>query len=399
MKKLLTVFFVLIMTLSLTACGTTSSAGGSGTGASGKAGNSEIVIGDLQDTSGPTSVWGKAINQGIEMAVAKINQDGGVLGKKLRVIEYDEQANVQDAINAYNRLTMSDKVSAIIGPPFANIGIALAPISEQKKVPMIGGFIDDRATTKPDGTPYKYMFLMQPSASQQAVIMASYAMDKLNLKKFAVLYNQANAYSVSLSKPFEDYVKSHGGQIIDEEVYKATDKDYSTQLAKIKASGAEAIYAPDYIQELTLIAQQARSLGITEPIIAGLDAAPPFASMAGSASNNVIFPNNFSYDEPQLQDVYKAYQAKYNEQPLNKVFIGYDSVLLVAQAIKNANSTDPEKIAEAMANLKDVQGTTGKISISPKTHRPYGLSMVMFEIQNGKYVPKGRYLAQELQNQ
>jgi len=118
--------------------------------------------------------------------------------------------------------------------------------------------------------------------------------------------------------------------------------------------------------------------------------------LAGDAANKVLFPNNFAPDEPQLQEVYNAYKDKHGEEPLNKVFIGYDSMLLIAQALKESGSADPQAVAEALANIKELEGTTGTISISPDTHRPYGLSMVMFQIEDGKYVAKERYLTEGL---
>lgn len=404
MKKILALFMTLILLISLTACSATNNSSTNSTSTeqnnkqtSSTSSINEIVIGSLQDISGPTSVNGKAVDEGVQFAADAINKQGGVNGMKIRVVHYDTKGDVQEAINAYNRLSTQDKATAIVGPPVANIGIALAPISDTNKVPIVGGYMDLRATQKDNGKgkPYTYMFRIQPSAPEQAQIMASYAMDELHLKKFAVFYNQANAYSVSLVQPFIDYVKSHGGQILDEEVYGTNDKQFKTQLSKIKSTNPDAIYAPNYTQELVLFAQQARSLGITVPFICGLDAAPPFASLAGDAANNVIFPNNISNDEPQLQGVLKEYKDKYGTEPINKFYLGYDSVSLIVQAIKDANSTDPIKVAEALAHVKNLQGLTGNITISPDTHGPIGLSMVMFEIQNGQYVAKKRYSVQD----
>jgi branched-chain amino acid transport system substrate-binding protein len=404
MKKILALFMTLVLLISLTACSATNNSSTNSTSAeqnnkqtSSTSSTNEIVIGSLQDISGPTSVNGKAVDEGVQFAADAINKQGGVNGMKIRVVHYDTKGDVQEAINAYNRLSTQDKATAIVGPPVANIGIALAPISDTNKVPIVGGYMDLRATQKDNGKgkPYTYMFRIQPSAPEQAQIMASYAMDELHLKKFAVFYNQANAYSVSLVQPFIDYVKSHGGQILDEEVYGTNDKQFKTQLSKIKSTNPDAIYAPNYTQELVLFAQQARSLGITVPFICGLDAAPPFASLAGDAANNVIFPNNISNDEPQLQGVLKEYKDKYGTEPINKFYLGYDSVSLIVQAIKDANSTDPTKVAEALAHVKNLQGLTGNITISPDTHGPIGLSMVMFEIQNGQYVAKKRYSVQD----
>lgn len=397
MKKLLALLMTGMLLVTMSGCGKTASQPAETKPAEQKAAEpaGEIVIGTLQDTSGKTSVNGKAIVEGVDYAVNMINEKGGVDGKKIRVIHYDTKGDVQEAINAYNRLSTQDKVSAIVGPPVANIGIAIAPVSEEGKTPIIGGYMDLRCTIKGDGSPYKYMFRVQPSAPQQAAIMASYAMEEMKVKKFAVFYNQGNAFSVSLADPFKQYVKDHGGEIVAEEIYGANDKDYKTQLSKIKKSGAEAIYAPNYTQELVLFAQQARALGIEIPFISGLDAAAPFADLAGASANNTVFPNNISNDEPQLQEVIKAYKDKTGKEPMNKFYLGYDSVSLIAEAIKLTASTDPTKVAEGLEQVKDFQAMTGKITISPKTHQPEGLTMVMFEIKDGKYVPMKRYAAQD----
>lgn len=360
-------------------------------------GKGEILIGNLQDMSSTTSVWGKAVTNGAELAIEKLNKGGGLLGSKLRLITYDTRNNVQEAINAYNRLTGQDRVVAVIGPPVSNIGIALAPLAKQAKVLILGSFIDERATTnEATGKPWGYNFLMQPSSVQQAWIMASYTLEKLKLKKIGVLYDQSNAYAVSLAKPFIDYIKSHGGSIVSVQTYKAGDKDFRTQLSAIRAAGAQTIYLPNYIQDDVLQVQQARSMGLEMPIVGGLDFAPPFADLCGEAANDVYFPNNFSFDEPQLKEVWASYRAKYKEDPLNKAFLGYDSTMLIAQAIKNAGGIDTVKIRDMMRQIKNFQGTTGTFGISAKTHRPYGLDMVIMKVEKGKYVTKGRYITAEL---
>jgi branched-chain amino acid transport system substrate-binding protein len=372
MKKLVLSFMVLVLVFLVTACGQGNSAKdkSQADGGENQASSSEvIVIGNLQDLSSTTSVWGKMVTNGAQLAIDKINKEGGINGKKLKLVTYDTKNDVQEAINAYNRLATQDKAVAIIGPPVSNIGIALAPVAENTKVAILGSFIDERATTKNDGKPWAYNFLIQPSSVQQAEIVASYTLEKLNLKKVGVLYNQANAYSVSLAKPFIDYIKSHGGQIVSEQMYKTGDKDFKTQLAAIQAAGAETIYIPNYIQEDVLAVQQARQIGINVPITGGLDFAPPFASLAGEAANDIYFPNNIAAEDPQIKEVAEAYKAAYNDEPLNKVFIGYDSILVIADAIKRAGAPDPVKVRDAMEQTKDVKGTTGNISISPNTHR------------------------------
>ena len=392
-KKQLALGLVLLFTLglALTGCG----GGGAKT-------EEFLKIGSIQDMSGTTSVFGNAITRGAELAIEKINAQGGVNGKKLKLITLDTKGDPKEAINAYNRLVDQEKVVAVLGPPISNIGLALAPIANTKKVPVVGSFIDPRVTVGADGKPQAAMFLMQPSSVQYAEIMAGYAVEKLGLKKVGIFYNQSNAYSVSLIKPFKDYAESLGAKVVVEEKYTKDDKDYKTQLAKIKEAGADVLYAPNYTQELIILFKQRKQAGVTVPIVDGLDLAAPFAQNLNDpeAADNAFFANNFSEKEPQLVEVRNAYKAKYNnEEPINKAYLGYDKILIIVDAIKKMNSTKPEDIIKGLEQVKDLQGTTGVITLSPKTHQPVGLSMVISKIEKGKYVEVGRYVPEKHKKQ
>ena len=143
-KKQLALGLVLLFTLglALTGCG----GGGAKT-------EEFLKIGSIQDMSGTTSVFGNAITRGAELAIEKINAQGGVNGKKLKLITLDTKGDPKEAINAYNRLVDQEKVVAVLGPPISNIGLALAPIANTKKVPVVGSFIDPRVTVGADGKP------------------------------------------------------------------------------------------------------------------------------------------------------------------------------------------------------------------------------------------------------
>ncbi|NMC32597.1 MAG: ABC transporter substrate-binding protein [Veillonellaceae bacterium] len=388
-KKQLALGLVLLFTLGLALTG----CGGGGTKA-----EEVLKIGSIQDMSGTTSVFGNAITRGAELAIEKINAQGGVNGKKLKLITLDTKGDPKEAINAYNRLVDQEKVVAVLGPPISNIGLALAPIANAKKVPVVGSFIDPRVTVGADGKPQPAMFLMQPSSVQYAEIMAGYAVEKLGLKKVGIFYNQSNAYSVSLIKPFKDYAESLGAKVVVEEKYTKDDKDYKTQLAKIKEAGADVLYAPNYTQELIILFKQRKQAGVNVPIVDGLDLAAPFAQNLNDpeAADNAFFANNFSEKEPQLVEVRNAYKAKYNnEEPINKAYLGYDKILIIVDAIKKMNSTKPEDIIKGLEQVKNLQGTTGVITLSPKTHQPVGLSMVISKIEKGKYVEVGRYVPEK----
>lgn len=398
MKKVLAILLTVFMIFSLTACGSSSEAPSSIPGedetSSTSKSEGDIIVGCLQDITGVTSTLGKMVEDGAKWAIDEINDDGGINGRKIKLVTYDTKADVQEAINAFTRMCTTDKVSAIIGPPVANISIPIAPISEKHDVPVLQLAIDSRATIKDEGTPYKNMFLFQPSAEQQGAIMANFAVKEQGLKKFGIIYNQSNAYSVSLLEPFKAAVDELGAEIVAEVPYQPNDKDFKTMLSKIINAGADAIYAPNYTQELILIVQQARAIGFDGPMICGLDACPPFPELCGFESDGVIYINNITETEPQIQNIIKKYEEKTGNDATNKFFLGYDVMKIIAKTIEEVGD-DPIAIRDALENLTDFEGLTGDITINPGTHQPKGLEMVMHEIKNQTPIMLKRYAVSE----
>jgi len=229
---------------------------------------------------------------------------------------------------------------------------------------------------------------------QYGEIMASYAVEKLGLKKIAIFYDQSNAYASSLVAPFKAYAQKAGATIVAEEVYSKGDKEFKTQLSKIKDTNADVVFAPNYMQELIITAKQAKQLNMPMPFFGALDYAAPFAKLVNDpeAATNIYFANNYSDSEPQLAEVREAYKAKYKEDPINKVYLGYDKMLVVAEAINKGGAATPDKIIEGLNKISGLQGSTGVITISPETHQPVGLSMVMYKLEKGNYIDLGRYV-------
>jgi len=377
MKKLLALLLAIMVILSFSACSPSSNSGKTAT-------KGDIKIGDLQDITGATSALGKMIQDGAQWAVDDINSNGGINGRKIKLITYDTKGQVQEAINDFNLLCTSDKVSAIIGPPVANIGIAIAPISQKYTVPVLQFALDTRANLQTNGKPYKNMFLLQPSADQQGAIMATYAAKEKGYKRFGIIYNQSNAYSVSLVAAFKKTAAKLDGVTIAAEVpYQATDKDFKTMLGKLTSAHVDAIYAPNYIQELVLITQQARAIGFNGPMIFGLDACPPFASLTGPEANGVIYIDNIKDSEPAIQSIVSAFKTKTGNNATNKFFLGDDVMNILAQTIKKVGD-DPTAVQKSIENLSGYKGYTGTITMDPSNHETKGLSMYIDEVVNQK---------------
>ncbi|NLV58329.1 MAG: ABC transporter substrate-binding protein [Clostridiales bacterium] len=376
MKKVLSLLLMLAMLLSVT---------------SAFAAEETINLGCLQDISGPTSSLGNMVTAGAQWAVDEINAAGGVGGKKINLIVYDTKGDVTEAINAYTRAVSSDNVSAIIGPPVANIALAIAPESENNDVPILGFAIDTKCQVKPDGTPYKNMFAFQPNAIQQATIMARYAM-KNGFKKFGVIYNEGNAYSLSLQAPFIETVTADGGEVAKTVTYTANDKDFKTLLQPIVDAEVDAIFVPNYTQELILIAQQARALGYEGSLICGLDACPPFNTLFGEPCDGIYFINNVDGTEANLQAMIAAVKEKTGVDATNKFFLGYD-VANILKGIFETVGTNPVDVRAAVENVTGYAGLTGNITIDPATHMPKGLEMVMFKYEDVTPIMLERYSA------
>ena len=405
-KKLLSLLLAGAMIFALAACGNdtadaTPTPGGTNTETPGTetpddqnpSAEGEIVIGILQDITGATSSLGQMVEAGANWAVDEINANGGVNGQTIRTITYDTQGDVTEAVNAFTRAVTVDNVSATIGPPVATIALAIAPISEEYDVPVLGFAMDLACTLKDDGTPYKNMFLFQPNADQQAAIMASYAIQN-GFETFGIIYNQSNAYSTSLLPNFRATVEAGGGTIAQEVSYGANDRDFATLLAPIINAGVDAIYVPNYTQELVQITDAARNAGFEGALICGLDACPPFNTIYGADCSNIYFINNVDDTEADLQAMITEVKEATGIDATNKFFLGYDVANILADIIAEVG-TDPAAIAEATANVTNYEGLTGNITIDPDTHMPTGLEMVMFTYEGSTPVMLERYTVQD----
>ncbi len=333
------------------------------------------------------------VEAGVKWAVDEINSKGGVDGKTIKVITYDTKGDVNEAINAFTRAVTSDKVSAIVGPPVANIALAIAPISEQYNVPVLGFALDTKAQVKEDGTPYKNMFAFQPNAVDQGSIMAEYAL-KNGYQKFGAIYNEANAYSTSLLAPFVATVDANGGQVVSKVAYNPNDKDFKTLLGKIVKENVDAIFVPNYTQDLILIAQQARAIGFEGALICGLDACPPFNTLMGEDCDDIYFINNVDPSDEHLQTLIKDVKDKTGIDATNKFFLGYDVAYILADIFSEVGS-DPAAVRDATENITNFPGLTGSITIDPSTHMPTGLEMVMFKYEGTTPIMLERYAANQ----
>lgn len=340
----------------------------------------KIVIGSIQDLTGTASELGKANAWSVEYAVREINKAGGINGRELELHTVDCKNDLNEGINAYRQLVDDHKVVAIIGPPLSNPALGWVEISEEDKVPIVGHFMDEVCTTNPDtGEPYPYMFLAEPSCSIQSFCIAKYAMETLNLSKYATLYNTGNAFAVAHAKPFMEYVKEKGGEIVAEETFTWTDTDYSAQAIKIVQANPEAVFLSDYATQAATAYDALRDAGFEGVIIGANTLALPLPSLVKNPIKDVYFLQNYDMTNPE-EPYYEVFQTHMREEgtdyPQANAGFGWDAMQVLVAAMRAANDpTNGEELRDLIEKTDGVEVLTGTITIDPATHRPNNMGM------------------------
>ena len=341
----------------------------------------DIVVGQFASLTGSEATFGINSSNGVSLALDEINSKGGLLGgRKVKVITEDDQSKPGQPSAAVKKLIASDKAIAIIGEIASSKSLEAAPICQDAKIPMVSpGSTNPAVTEKGD-----YIFRVCFIDPFQGTVMAKFALDNLKAKKVAILTDVKNDYSVGLTKYFKEYFTAHGGTVVVERSFTGggVDKDFRAQLSSIKSVQPDAIFVPGYYTEAGLIAKQARSLGIKVPLLGG-DGwdSPKLTEIGGSAVEGCFFSTHFSAQDtnPKVQDFVKNYTAKYKTAPDGMAPLGYDAMMILGEAITKAGSTDAAKVRDALAQTKDFDGVTGKITIDEK--RNATKSAVVLEVK------------------
>ena len=325
----------------------------------------KIKIGGLAPLTGEVSVYGIAANNGAKLAIKEINAKGGVLGKQIDYIVYDEQGETTQATAAYDKLVKKNKVVALIGDVTSNPTIAVAEKAVADNLPMITPTGTAGKITEAGKNVFRACFI-DPLQGEK---MAAYA-KKLGKTKVAVLYLSSDDYSKGLAEAFENKAKELGMQVVVKEAYNKGDKDFKTQLGKIADAGADALFLPEYYEDIALIAAQAQEKGIKATLLGGDGWDGVIDKMDKSklsALSDAYFCNHYSSEstDKKVQDFIAAYKKEYNTAPNSFAALGYDAAYAMVKAIETAGSTDKQKIVDAMTAL-DYAGVTGQIKFDEK---------------------------------
>jgi branched-chain amino acid transport system substrate-binding protein len=342
----------------------------------------EIVIGSYSSNTGATATFGVFQKNGTDMAIEEINAAGGINGKKIRHINYDNKSDNDETLAVINRLISQDNVVAILGEATSGRSKIGGQVAQQHKVPMLTSSATNPEVTKIGNYIFRACFI-DPF---QGTVMSKFMVDNLKLKKAAVLRDIKNDYSVGLADIFTQKLKEAGGEVVTDVSYQEGDIDFKSQLISIKGKNPEAIFVPGYYNEVALIAKQARELGMTQPLLGGDGwSSPKLAELAGEAINGNYFSNHYTTEstDPKTQGFVKAFKAKYKEDADVMAALAYDAVYLMAEAIKNTKEVTRDNIRDELAKIKDFHGVTGKMSMNE--NRDAVKSAVVVQVQGNEY--------------
>ena len=342
-----------------------------------------VRIGEFASLTGKEAAFGQSSHKGTVLAIEKLNAKGGLLGRKVELFTEDNQSKPGESTTAVRKLISRNKIVALLGEVASSRSLEAAPIAQGAHIPMVSP-----SSTNPEVTQRgPYIFRVCFIDPFQGAVLAKFAFNSLHAHRVGVLSSVSSAYSVGLAKYFAEPYVAAGGVIAIAQKYSEGDKDFKAQLTAIRAAGVDAIFVPGYYTEAALIAKQARELGLTIPLFGGDGwEAPQLLEIGGTAVEGCYYSTHYSPEDPAplVQQFVQAFQARWGgEMPDAMAALGYDSALMLADAIKRAGSTDGARIRDALAATKGFAGVTGTTSMD--ADRNASKAAVIVVIKDGRF--------------
>ena len=357
---------------------------GSSAAASAATANADVIkIGVFEPLTGANGAGGNDELEGIKLA-NKLYPT--ILGKKVELVVVDNKSDKVEAANAAMVLAQKEKVNAVLGSWGSSLSMAGGPIFAEAKIPAVAVSATNPNVTKGNEHYFRVCFL-DPF---QGTVGATYAFNTLKAKKVAIIREVSNDYSVGLAKFFVDQFTKLTGDaqaVVATADYNTGDQDFTAQLTNIKKANPDVIFAPGNYTESALIIKQARQLGMKTPFVGGdtwdMDA---FLIVGGEAVEGAVFSTFFANDVPinkTSEAFLKAYRDEYKKEPPATAALGFDAYRVVLDAITRANSAEPQKIRDALAQTKGFEGAAGDITIN--ADRDADKPAVFKQVKGGKF--------------
>ncbi len=358
-------------------------------GCSGGGGTAEaetVKIGLIAPTTGQVAVYGQAVQNAVEMAVDEQNAAGGILGKQIELITYDNKGDATESVNAFNRLVDNDGIDAFIGAVISSTSLTVGPLAVEAGIPMITPTATNLDVTLVGDSVFRACYI----DPYQGKVIGQFAASELGAKTASILFNTADDYSVGLADAFKAAFEAEGGTIVNFEGYNgATDKDFKAILTNVKAEAPDVMFLPDYYNTVGLIADQAKEVGVEATLLGG-DGWDGVLGVSPESVEGGYFANHYAKDDPaeNVQAFIAAYNESFGELPNALAALGYDAAEIMFAAIESAGSTDKAAVIDAIANTS-IDGVTGHIVFDADGNPEKSISMIT--VKDGKDVLYGKF--------
>ena len=320
-----------------------------------------------------------------ELAVAELNAAGGLLGRPIRLVLLDNASTPLGSRSAAEH-AVSQGVIGVIGAFRSSHCLAMIPVIREARIPMISPSATNPEVTL--GSPFIFRACFTDEFQGRA--LARFARRDLGSGSAMVLTNMTENYSVGLVRTFVASYRALGGQVVGEGEYQGNAVDFTAILATLKRLRPDVVFIPGYPRDSGLIISQAAGSGL-HPVFLGADAwdvGRGVSQVAGSAMEGAYHSSQWYADSPNPRNraLKRLYRKKFGPGSFSSMQIPltYDAVMLFADAVKRANSLEPERIAEALQRTRGFPGATGAITFD-QDRNPVGKEVSMLKFQGGAW--------------
>lgn len=342
-----------------------------------------LVVGMFGPLSGERSAFGTRFREAIEMFVEATNESGGVEGRPLQVIFEDSRGTPREAANIAQKFAQNDDMLAVVGGWSSTESMAAAPILTEARLAQVSP-----TASHPDFTKIsEYQFRMVNTQQSLAFVHRDLLLDKLGLKRIAILYYQDD-WGNFVNTSTAEKVREAGAEVVLQEAMIPDTKDFRALVTKVKATEPDGVFLASHYAESSTFIRQLRQAGIEVPVL-GADTLqnPKFLELAGDAAEGVVMPSYYFSEDPDAQEFTDAYQQRWDRLPDYYSVFGYDAIGIVTQAIGNViragGDLTRDAVREQIAATTDYPGVGG-----PNTFDEIGdvvKPMRVLQIRNGDY--------------
>ena len=320
-----------------------------------------IRIGLMAPLTGFAAADGASVHDSVKLAVERVNSQGGVLGKKVELIAYDDRADGKEAVAVARKLIQQDQVVGVVAGSYSTPSRASAPIFQDEEIPFVAAYAVHPDITKAGDFCFRNGFLGMVEGKSAGYV----AVQMLKANNIALLTSD-NDFGRTLAAGFKEYINKYAkaAKIVYAQTYPFKEKDFKPYLSKIKEIGPDLVFASGYYFQTGPILKQAREMGIKTQILGeeGADS-PKTLEIAGKAAEGFIIVTNLNRDDPrpEVQTFLKEYETRYKLQPDMVGASAYDAFMIICDGIKRAGSTDGKAVRDAIAGTKNYNALTGEI--------------------------------------